>query len=589
MSLADVKLHLVDGIDAANDLMSWLGERRECSLAVDTETTGLDVHNDRVRLVQVGDEMHGWSIPWKRWGGVFEEVMTRYTGKIVGHNIVQYDAPILRNSCNIEMPVDRTDDTKLKAHVLAPNQSVGLKNLGTRLVDPMAAALQDQLKGGTWKWDDVPITYGPYWQYAAFDTVLTARVDQILDRQLDETGSRRAYDLELAAAWVVAKMEANGIAVDRAYAQQHFDYFRACAKTLSDWCAVNYGVRPSQNASVAAVLERDGIVLDKQTRTGAKQLDKFVLNGVFHPLAEVVIQWRQYTKLANTYIKHFIEMTSDEDPRLRPRINSVGAVTTRMTMSQPNLQNLPRKSEENTNAIMVRNCLVAGEGRTLLMVDYDQIELRFIGHLANSEGLRAAFSQTDVDVFTYTAREIFNDPSLDRKDYRRQRMKNAFYAMGYGAGAPKFALTAGIPVDEGQAIYDAIDYRYGIRGLSKRVEAKAWDRLQNEGVAYARSPLTGRRHPVDDSKEYTLVNKVCQGAAAELLKLKLVELDMAGYGPYLCLPVHDEIIFDVPTEHLRDFAHGVCQIMADPDLISIPITVGPSVGHRCGEKEDYAL
>lgn len=321
------------------------------------------------------------------------------------------------------------------------------------------------------------------------------------------------------------------------------------------------------------------------------QLDKYVLGPVaaYHPLASVVLQHRQYTKLANTYIKHFLGMTTDDDPRLRPRINSVGAKTTRMTMSEPNLQNLPRLSESNENAIAVRKCLVASPGNVLLMVDYDQIELRFIGHLAKSEGLRAAFMDPDLDVFTYAAREVFADPALTRKDERRQHMKNAFYAMGYGAGSAKFAKTAGISPEEGEFVYARIDERYGLRSLSKSVEWKAKDRLKTEGVAYARSPLTGRRHPMDDDKVYTLVNKLCQGAAAELLKMKLVELDMAGFGPHLCLPVHDEVIFEVPEDQVRDFAVAACDIMSDDQLISIPITVAPATGHRWGEKEDFKL
>jgi DNA polymerase-1 len=261
-----------------------------------------------------------------------------------------------------------------------------------------------------------------------------------------------------------------------------------------------------------------------------------------------------------------------------------------MSMDHPNLQNLPRRSESNLAAITVRNCLVSAPENVLLMVDYDQIELRLLAHLAGDEGLRTAFRNAgDLDFFTNAARGIFFDESLGRKDHRRQTTKNAFYAMGYGAGAPKFAATAGLSTEDGYAIYNAIDSQYpGIKQLSRSVEARAMSRLHDEGVAYAKSPFTGRRHPADDDRMYTLVNYLVQGAAAELLKMKLIELDNAGFGPYMCLPVHDEVVFDVPADQVDEFAVAAMRVMSDDNLISVPITTGPATGHRWGDKQDWS-
>src|SRR5690606_11287732 len=159
--------------------------------------------------------------------------------------------------------------------------------------------------------------------------------------------------------------------------------------------------------------------------------------------------------------------TSDEDPRLRPRINSCEARTGRMSMDTPSLHNLPRRDESDASAIAVRNCFIAPPENILLMIDYDQIELRFLAHLSGDEGLRTAFRNADqVDFFTAAARGMFNDPELGRKDHRRQTTKNAFYAKGYGAGAAKFAATAGLSFEQGQAVYDAIDVTFpGVSNL----------------------------------------------------------------------------------------------------------------------------
>lgn len=593
MSLADVQLHLVDDLDTANRMMSWLGERRDSEISVDSETSGLDPEHDIVRLLQIGDAHQGWAVPYERWGGVFMEAVKKYEGRLVMHN-AKYDVAMIRAQTGYTLPQDQCDDTRLMSHVLEPTYSTALKPLCARHVDPAAGGLQDQLGKSLnqgWTWATVPIDYEPYWTYAALDTVLTSRLEQVLRPRLVAAGAVRAYELELAASWVCERMERNGIAVDRVYAENTLNAFRAHAKALSDWCKDVYDVRPTQNASVAERLMAEGIPLDRETQSGAKQLDKDVLGGIEHPLANAVLEHRQYSKLATTYIRHFVGMTTDEDPRLRPRINTVGARTGRMSMSDPNLQNLPRRSESNVAAITVRNCLVAGPDNVLLMVDYDQIELRFLAHLAGDEGLRTAFRNADeLDFFTAAARNIFNLPDMEKKDHRRQMTKNAFYAKGYGAGAPKFAATAGLSLEEGQAVYDAIDITYpGVSNLGRMVQAKALERMRTKGVAYARSPLTGRIHPADDDRLYTLVNYLVQGAAAELLKMKLIELDNAGFGPYMCLPVHDEVVFDVPADQVNEFAKAAVAVMNDANLLTVPITTGPSIGMRWGEKQDYKV
>lgn len=594
--LADVQLHLVNDLETANAMMRWLGERHHGEIAFDTETTGLDTVRDKVRLCQIGDGLHGWAIPYAQWGGVFLEALKKYEGDFIAHNLM-YDVAMIRNDCGYLMPQDRCHDTMLQCRIAYPTYSAALKQASARLVDPAAGGLQDQLGnslGKGWTWATVPIEYEPYWTYAALDTVLTSRLDGVVRPQLVGLGVERSYALELAASWVCERMQMNGIMVDRPYATQILGQFRAHAQALSDWCKTNYGVRPTANADVAQYLIADGVPLDATTASGAVQLDKKVLGPIDHPLAQAVLEHRKYSKRASTYIRHFVELTSDEDPRLRPRINPSEARTGRMSIDTPSLQNLPRRDESDASAIAVRNCFIAPPENILLMIDYDQIELRFLAHLSGDEGLRNAFRNAGIDggpdFFTAAARGMFNDPNLGRKDHRRQTTKNAFYAKGYGAGAAKFAATAGLSPQDGQAVYDAIDVTFpGVSNLGRMVTAKAMERLRNEGIAYAKSPLTGRRHPADDDRMYALVNYLVQGAAAELLKMKLIELDNAGFGPYMCLPVHDEIVFDVPADQVNEFAKAACAVMADANLISVPITVGPSTGLRWGTKEDYVI
>src|SRR5690606_6427913 len=127
----------------------------------------------------------------------------------------------------------------------------------------------------------------------------------------------------------------------------------------------------------------------------------------------------------------------------------------------------------------------------------------------------------------------------------------------------------------------------GIQQMSRMVEQVATQRLRDDGVAYVKSPLTGRIHPADDDKLYTLVNYLLQGIAAEIMKMKLVELDNAGLGDLMTLTVHDEQIFDVPKAHVEEVARLALEVMNDSELLSVPITAGASLGDRWGDKYDY--
>jgi DNA polymerase-1 len=597
--LDGVRLHLVDSVEKANELLTWLGERREGPLGVDTETTGLgnfSPREDDVRLCQIGDQMQGWAMGWEQWGGVFREVMRRYDGPLTGHNLPQYDRPILAK-VGIDVPQHRSSDARLMSNVIEPTYSTALKNLCSRHVDPRAGVMKSQLdealesgksKNG-WTWATVPIDYQPYWAYGALDPVLSARLHPLLEEKVRAAGAWEAYELEFAAAHVIQKMEDNRMRVDRPFAIEAHDRFEKQASVLADWCQATYGVRPTQNASVIQVLSDLGFEFTKETKSGAISLDKEVLGHIDHPLADVVLQHRQLKKLTSTYIRHFINLTSDADPMLPYRLNSIGAKTGRMTMQKPSLHNLPRRSESNPNAIAVRDCLVPRDAdHILLMVDFDQIEMRILTHLTQDPALVAAVNDPSVDIFTAMARMIFSDPSIDKKSYLRQRTKGCAYAINYGAGPDKFSRTAGLPLDEGHAMYYGVkDTFRGIQAMSDMVRNVSLGRLRDEGVAYVRSPLTGRIHPDHQDKNYTLVNFLLQGIAAEVMKMKLIELDNAGFGDYMTLTVHDEQIFDLPRGTIREASIAALEVMNDSQLLSVPITAAASLGERWGSKYDY--
>lgn len=586
-SMDNVKLHLVDDFDTAWELFRWLEERTW--VAVDTETTGLKIGRETVRLVQVGGLDAGWAIPWEWWAGIFRDLLRRMRGiKIVMHN-AKFDAGMLEH---MGVTVSRTDvhDTMVMAHLLEPNYSSGLKQQAGRHVDEQAASAQVSLdvaingRGG-WTWETVPVEYGPYWQYAALDAVLTAH---LFVRHYPRVvrDYPRAYDLEMASTWVIEKMERHGALIDRGYAVEQRDRFAEYVAQAGRWVEDTYGVRAGSNPAVIKILQDAGFTFSKLTESGANfALDKDVLEGIDHPLAATVLQRRRLEKLSSTYLKHFIEDV-DAGGRIHPDIRSVGARTGRMSISDPSLQNLPRKSDRNRAAEVVRNCVVGAEGHTLMMCDFDQIEMRVLAHYAGSRGLREAFLGPE-DFFVTLARQVYEDPTIVKSDPRRSRVKNVGYAKIYGAGVAKMAATGGVQEAVIREVVTRFDLLYHeVPAMTKALERLAWQRQHDEGEPYALSCLTGRRQVVANDKVYSLLNRLIQGTAAEAFKMKLLELDAAGLGEYMVVPVHDEIVLEVPDDLVGDAAQTLRKVMNDDQLFSVPVTASVSTGKRWGIKEE---
>lgn len=594
--LDGVNVHLVDSIDDTWALQAWLGERRPV-LAVDTETEGINWWREKVRLIQVGDAMNGWAIPWDLWGGAALDVLGKYDGPLVMHN-AGFDVKMVERWCGYRFDRSKIHDTRVLAHILDPAKPTGLKPLSARTIDPHAAHAQKTLDEGMrahgWTWATVPLEFTPYWVYAGLDCVLTARIWEELYPQVMSTAPA-AYDLEMATTWVIVDMETKGVALDVDFTREKLASFEGYVDKLESWCVSEFGVKPGSNQAVIERLASDtGYPFTKLTGQGKKALDKDVLADVVaktsHPLAEVVAERRKVQKLAGSYLRNFLEF--EHEGRIHPSFNLLkgegsgyGARTGRMSVSNPALQQLPRKSKDGKNpaADEVRRCLTASPGNLLIMCDFDQIEARMFAHFCQDPGMLAAFDSGDF--FTNMARMIFRDPTIEKSDWRRPQVKNAMYAKIYGAGPAKFAATAGISEADGEAMFALLTSTFpGIDTFSHHIVDMAKARYRAEGVAYVTSPITGRRHVADWDREYALVNYLVQGTAAEVLKLKDVELRSAGLGPLMVLNVHDEVILDVPEADVPEVVRLVESIMYDDKLFSVPLTAGTDVAFRWGDK-----
>jgi DNA polymerase-1 len=590
MTLDDVQLHLVETLDDALALNDWFlrGPQQHGKIAVDTETTGLSPEQDFVRTVQVGDMTAGWCLPWEGWSGLFTDIMSRFNGNQIQMHNAPFDFAFI-NKMGHRLPRHLITDSRVMAHILEPNLPTALKKQASRHVDPAAGAPQKELDEAITRlgWGGVPIKFGPFWQYAALDPVLTAYLTDILSQRLTTWDGWKAFEVENSVQWVLEQMMRRGLQVDVSYAKEQQVKFLDYCEKAEKWCRDQYGVSPGSNAAVVGVLQKAGYEFTKSTAAGAVALDKEVLGGIDHPLAQTVLKRRQLQKLATTYLDHYIH--GSIGGLVHPSINSKGARTSRMSVSSPNMQNLPRVTEGNPAANIVRNCITARAGHTLVFCDFAQVETRLLAHLSKDPGLISAFHSPD-DFFVTLARTIFRDDTITKKSPQRNVIKTWVYATIYGAGVEKQAQSAGVSVREMVAINATIQRSYpGIKKFQDHVATTVATNRRNTGEGFIICPLSGRRHVTDKGQDYAAVNYLIQGMAAFFFKMKLLELDAAGLGEWMILPVHDEIILDVPNEEVDNVCRVLTKVMNDREAFSVPIEAEVSIGPRWGEKRAWTL
>ena len=588
--LGDVKLHLVDSAEKAQQFISWLSEKRpHNAIAIDTETgelpngkreDALSPWHGKLRLVQVGDGMTGWSIPWDEWGGVFYEAMDKFDGPIVCHNIA-FEARWFDIQSRWKIPWERAHDTMIMAHIINPLGSGALKPLSALYVDPKAVSMQESLDQGLiengWTWGTVPTSYEPYWVYGALDTVLTMRLwEQFYQKCGPQGPYNRAYELEMATRKVVTRMELNGARIDLNYSKKKFDELIQYSESVKTWAAKTYsGTSITSNIQLVRLLENLGADITETTPSGAKsaskdQLQLLIINGNndVKNLAENVLKQRKADKLANTYFSNFIEKSIDGI--VHPSVKTLGARTSRMSITDPALQTLPKGDDTVRTAFIPRE-----EGNVIITSDLDQVEFRMFASLSDDENLISLFHKADAtgsDPFTEIGRQVYQEPDMQKSDKRRNLIKGVVYGRLYGAGVAKQALTAGVPEAQMRSVSDSFDANYpGMATFQRQVDNIGQTRLRNEGQGYVHT-WTGRRIPCDEDRTYTLVNYLIQGGAAEVFKSNLVKLDQADLTDYLIVPVHDEIVLEAPRKDAEEIKQLVRQCMTTTEGWSVPLT-----------------
>lgn len=554
----DPKITLVETLDEALAFRRWLGERRPI-LGLDTETQGLHWWEPHfLRTTQFGDGEQAWVIPQEWYGKLVKDSIESYDGPIVGHNI-KFEMHALAGA-GIKLNPAQLHDSKIAAWMLNPADKTknALKSLATKHVATWAGYpeyLKDKyFRTNKVNWATCPVDAVPYWFYGGLDPIITCK----LWEKVGHYSTTEAYQQEMALLPIIWRAERAGMRIDLDYISKMRTEWAVEMIELKARCQ-EYGLNnPASNVQIEASLKGEGWEPEDFTATGRAKLNKTILAGIPHELGDLVIQYKRLQKWDSSYLKNFQRMADGD--LLHGSINQLEARTGRMSVTQPALQTIPRGP-------VIRDCFIAEEGSSLWAIDYAGVEARLFAHYSEDEDYRQVF-RDGLDPHTYTAQQVFGVEKPTPQ--QRQIAKNVTFALLYGAGADKIAETAGIPVDEADTFMSFYHGKFpAAQRLMDRVIGVGEARLAQEGRAYIRL-YNGIELPADDDGVYALTNYLIQGSSALVLKKAMLDLDTAGYGEFIRMPIHDELVLQIPNGNV-DFLPEICAIMEDSETYTVPL------------------
>lgn len=594
-----VTIRIPETRDDLRAFMDWA--QRQDVLALDTETTGLDIFRVgyRLRTVQFGNAHEAWVIHYER-GGHFAQAAD-YVLKNCPHFLIHnapFDWLVLdkHTPATLESLAPRTTDTKIKVTLIDPRQpqeggiGTGLKPSCGFYVDPTAPDTQGDLTAvfrslGLTKatgWAGIDLFHPTYNLYAGLDVILTFRLDEKLTEEHKRRGIRPAllaYEHEIA--WMCAHMQRAGIVVDSEYV----DTLRSMLgneEAQFNVIAARYGVASvNSGAQVAEALTAMGETLTELTDSGNLKVDKAVLLPLAdldrdwqrigartpNPLAEAVLRAKRAGKWRTTYADRFAT-NLDAEGRIHPTINTLQARTGRMSVSGDfAAQTLP------SSDWMIRRAVLADEGHVVGSVDFQAIEMRVLAALADVKRMKAGFVSggDDFDIHMYTARLIKGEGATKK---HRKIFKGAGFGKVYGGGVTTVARQTGAPESEISVAFREYDRVFPeIKRASSR-----WQREARANGLVTITP-TGRHLPVDRARMYAIVNYQCQSTARDVLGQAMINMRSAGLLDYMRLPIHDEIVFSAPKADAKDIGREFERCMS-MDLFGVPITAGADIGGR---------
>jgi DNA polymerase-1 len=580
---------------------AWLAKVEVAELtALDTETTSLDSFAARIVGISLsvapGEACY---IPLAHTApGVAdqlpsEEVLARlkpWLENAARKKVLQnakYDQHVFANH-GIQLS-GIAHDTMLQSYVIESDKGHDLGQLCSRHLGLATIAYEDLCGKGAKQisFDQVDIERAAI--YSAEDSDVTLRVHDVLHPQFaGEPGLSCIYhDIEMPVRQVIWQIERNGILVDAAVlARQSHEMGRKIMALEAQ--AYELAGQPFNLASpkqLADILfEKQGLPVKKKTPSGGPSTDEEVLSelALDYPLPKLLLEHRSLSKLKGTYTDKLPRMVNAQTGRVHTSFAQAAVATGRLASSDPNLQNIPVRSEEGRK---IRTAFIAPSGSSIVSADYSQIELRIMAHLSGDERLRDAFAHGE-DVHRATASEIFGVTPLEVGPDQRRVAKSINFGLIYGMSAFGLARQLGLERSAAQTYIDRYFARYP--GVARYMEEARETARQHGYVETAfgrrlwfpdiRSSNGNRRQ----GAERAAINAPMQGTAADLIKLAMIAvqdwLEKSAMKSKLVLQVHDELLLEVPDDELVAVRTHLPRLMSQVAELKVPLVVEVGVG-----------
>ena len=580
---------IVKSVKELDDLVQSLESEKE--LCFDTETSGINPHESSlVGLSFAVEPGKAWYVPCNgdlSTEDVLKTLKPLFDGKrtLIGQN-VKFDLEVLHHHGLISNA--KLYDTMIASYILKPDGEHNMDALARQYLQYEPVSIKELIGKGKDQKSMADLPIDQVGRYAAEDADITLQIAQKLKPEIAKTKQEALLDdIEFPLIHVLTDMECHGVKIDTEAMQEIADemegHIERAKTSIYDHADGEFNINSTKQLS-DVLFEQLGLPPGKKTKTGYST-DASVLEGLQgqHPIIDDILLYRQYTKLKSTYVDALPKMINPRTGMVHTNFNQTVAATGRLSSTDPNLQNIPIRTDAGRE---IRKAFVPSQdGWFIFSADYSQIELRLAAELSGDEGLLEAF-QSGEDIHTSTAMRLFGNDKDEVTSEERRQAKTVNFGILYGISAFGLAQRLGISNPDAKDLIDLYFEKYP--KINSYISETLGFAKENGFV----ETLKGRRRYIPDINnknrnvrmfaERTAINAPIQGSAADMIKIAMVRVHNAlkkeSLKAKMLLQVHDELVFEAPENEIDDLREVVVSNMKTAFDLKVPIEVDSGTG-----------